>query len=94
MANNSTAQKIRTGLKDKIIECYNADTLLYIVAHSLVSVYLFDVINELISDSDDLLEWPVQRMITIGCPLGLAMCKVLVEKQLKNLEKDDITLNG
>ncbi len=90
LSNNSTAQKIRAGLKDKILEYYNAGTPLYIVAHSLGSVYLFDVINELISDSDyfnrdDLLEWPVQGMITIGCPLGLAMFKNTGRKTAKNL---------
>lgn len=90
LANTSTAHKIRQGLKDKILQYYEAQTPLYIVAHSLGSVYLFDVINDLISDNsyfdrNNILQWPVQGMITIGSPLGLAMFKKTGRNTAKNL---------
>lgn len=90
LSNNSTAHKIRQGLKDKILEYYDAGAPLYIVAHSLGTVYLFDVINELMGDvnffdRNDLLQWPVQGMITIGSPLGLGMFKQTGRKTAKNL---------
>ena len=48
--------------------------------------------NELSSDKaffnrDNILEWPVQGMITIGSPLGLAMFKKTGRKTAKNLGK-------
>ena len=80
LANGSTANKIRQGLRDKILAYYAAGIPVYIVAHSLGSVYTFDVINELIEtdglfDRDHPLTWPVQGFVTIGSPLGLSMFK-------------------
>ncbi len=76
LANNSTANQIRLGLKEKILSYFNRGHPLYLVAHSLGSVYAFDVINQLIEDDaffnrNDPLNWPVQGLITIGSPLGL-----------------------
>lgn len=80
LANGSTADEIRKGLRAKIMSYYAAGNPLYIVAHSLGSVYTFDVINELIEtnelfDPNDLTTWPVQSLLTIGSPLGLQMFK-------------------
>ena len=46
----STAAQIRQGLKAKILEIFSAGNPCYIVAHSLGSIYSFDVINELMAD--------------------------------------------
>lgn len=63
----SVAQKIRDGLKQKILSIYEAGNPCYLVAHSLGSIYAFDVVNELIRDenlastgSDDnrFTDWP------------------------------------
>jgi hypothetical protein len=80
LANGSTADEIRQGLRAKIMAYYAAGIPLYIVAHSLGSVYTFDVINELITtkdlfDRNDPKTWPVQGLLTIGSPLGLSMFK-------------------
>jgi hypothetical protein len=80
LSNASTANQIRKGLRNKVMSYYEAGVPLYIVAHSLGSVYAFDVINELIEtnglfDRDDPLTWPVQGLLTMGSPLGLRMFK-------------------
>lgn len=76
----STAAQIRQGLKAKILEIFSAGNPCYIVAHSLGSIYSFDVINELMADKqffnrNSRKTWPVQGLITIGSPIGLAMFK-------------------
>ena len=80
LSDNSTANQIRQRLKDKILEYYQNGHALYIVAHSLGTVYSFDVINELIADDqfydrDNPLTWPVQGLVTLGSPLGLSLFK-------------------
>lgn len=80
LADGSTAQIIRQGLVDRILEVYAEGNPLYLVAHSLGSVYAFDAINQLIrSDEhfkrDDRKTWPVQGLVTLGSPLGLKMFK-------------------
>lgn len=80
LADGSTAAKIREGLRERILENYNAGHPQFVVAHSLGSIYVFDVINELISNSDYFAResnasWPVQGLITIGSPLGLRLFK-------------------
>jgi hypothetical protein len=75
---NSTAAKIRQGLKDKILALFAEGSPCYVVAHSLGSIYAFDVINELIKDKQyfdrhSRRTWPVQGLITIGSPIGLSM---------------------
>jgi hypothetical protein len=74
----STAQKIRQGLVNKILEIYEEGNPLYIVAHSLGTIYAFDAINQLIEknghfDRNSRKTWPVQAMVTMGSPIGLSM---------------------
>lgn len=74
----STAAKIRQGFKDKILDIFAAGSPCYIVAHSLGSIYAFDVINELIKDKrffdrNSRRSWPVQGLITLGSPIGLSL---------------------
>lgn len=76
----TTARVIRQGLIDKIVSIYNAGHPLYIVAHSLGTIYAFDAINELIRtrdffDRSSRRTWPVQGLVTMGSPLGLSMFK-------------------
>lgn len=80
LSKNATANEIRTKLKEKILQFYQAGHPLYILAHSLGTVYSFDVLNELINEHDyferaNPLTWPIQGMLTIGSPLGLALFK-------------------
>jgi hypothetical protein len=72
----STAAMIRQGFKNKILAYFDAGNPCYIVAHSLGTIYAFDVINELIKDrrffdQSSRKTWPVQAMITLGSPIGL-----------------------
>lgn len=73
-----TAREIREGLKSRILELFEAGHPLYLVAHSLGTVYSFDVVNELMADEryfarESRRSWPVQGLITMGSPLGLKM---------------------
>lgn len=74
----STAAKIRQGFKEKILEIFNAGNPCYVVAHSLGSIYAFDVINDLMAEEafferQSRRTWPVQGLITLGSPIGLSM---------------------
>jgi hypothetical protein len=74
----STAAKIRQGFKEKILEIFDAGNPCYVVAHSLGSIYAFDVINDLMTEKDlfdrqSRRTWPVQGLITLGSPIGLSM---------------------
>ncbi len=74
----STAKKIRNKLKKQILRSYKDGHQLVVVSHSLGTIYALDVINELIGeeeyfDGDDRNTWPVQGLITMGSPLGLAI---------------------
>ncbi len=80
LKNGSTAYTIRQGLVDRIVEIFEDGTPLYLVAHSLGSVYAFDAVNQLIRtagyfDRDDRKTWPVQGLVTMGSPIGLRMFK-------------------
>jgi hypothetical protein len=89
------ASKIRAEIKNKIIESYNHGHPVYLVAHSLGSIYCLDVINELMAqdeyfNGDDLGTWPVRGYITLGCPLGLTnifKCRSLTTLQLAKYKK-------
>jgi len=88
----STAAKIRKGLKKHILEHYAAGNPCYVVAHSLGSIYAFDVINELIEedgyfDRKSRKTWPVQGLVTIGSPIGLSMFKTGDRNKVANLGK-------
>ena len=76
----STALKIRQGLMDEIEKNYESGKPLYLLAHSLGSIYAFDAINELIKnpryfDRNSRSTWPVQGLVTIGSPIGLQLFK-------------------
>jgi predicted alpha/beta hydrolase family esterase len=81
LAADSTAAAIRDGLCERIMDSYlNRGHPLYLVAHSLGSVYALDAVNQLIRtrpsgvfDRDRRKTWPVQGLITLGSPLGLPM---------------------
>lgn len=80
LKNGSTAQVIRQGLVERIAAIYEEGNPLYVLAHSLGSIYAFDAVNQLIGSSgyferDDRKTWPVQGLVTIGSPLGLSMFK-------------------
>jgi len=80
LENGSTADKIRQGLRQAILDIYAAGNPCYIVAHSLGSIYTFDVINALINDGEHFdpvsrKTWPVQGLLTIGSPIGLDLFK-------------------
>jgi hypothetical protein len=81
LADGTVAQQIREGLKEKIMRVYAAGNPCYIVAHSLGSIYAFDVVNELIAENNQLFDrdsrktWPVQGLMTLGSPIGLGMFK-------------------
>jgi len=78
LQDGSCANKIRSGLKKKILETYDAGNPCYIVAHSLGSIYALDVLNNLIGqgglfDRSSRKTWPIQGLLTIGSPIGLGM---------------------
>lgn len=78
LADGKPAQTIRQGLKDRIEQIYKDGNPLYVLAHSLGSIYAFDVVNELMRSSayfkrESRTTWPVQGLITIGSPIGLQM---------------------
>jgi len=78
LRNDSTAYTIRQGLVDRIRKIHEEGHPLYVVAHSLGSVYAFDAVNQLIGTAgyfsrDERKTWPVQGLVTIGSPLGLSM---------------------
>lgn len=86
----STAAKIRTGLRKQILKHYNNGNPCYIVAHSLGSIYAFDVINELMRENEyfdrgSRKSWPVQGIMTIGSPIGLPMFKKGGRKKVTDL---------
>jgi len=76
LADGSTATQIRQGLKNRILEHFDNGNPCYVVAHSLGTIYAFDVINELMKDKAlfqqrDRSTWPVQGFVTFGSPIGL-----------------------
>jgi hypothetical protein len=77
---DSTAKTIGDGLVEKIEQIYQEGYPLYIVAHSLGSIYAFDAVNQLIKnphyfDRNSRRTWPVQALVTMGSPIGLSMFK-------------------
>jgi len=90
LADGSTAATIRKGLRDRIVDIYEQGNPCYVVAHSLGSIYAFDVINELMSDGEyfdrgSRKTWPVQALATIGSPIGLGMFRVKGRRAVKKL---------
>ena len=78
LEDGTTAAKIRKGLRDQVLAAFDDGFPLYLVAHSLGTVYALDVVNGLMKESG-LFErasrktWPVQGLVTLGSPLGLSM---------------------
>ena len=94
LSKNSTAEKIRQGLTEKILAYYDEGYPCYVVAHSLGTVYSFDVINQLMKndeyfDPDNQLSWPVLGWVSLGSPLGLDMFKFSGRDILTNLGDGD-----
>lgn len=94
LENGSTADKIRKGLRKAILDIYAEGNPCYIVAHSLGSIYTFDVINSLIGDGGyfdraSRKTWPVQGLLTIGSPIGLDMFKKSGRSMLKDFGAGD-----
>lgn len=90
LAQGSTAAKIRQALRDRILGHYEAGHPTYIVAHSLGTVYSFDVINQLMRDAAyfsraSRLNWPVLGWTTLGSPLGLGMFKATGRRRVCDL---------
>jgi hypothetical protein len=90
LSTNSTANKIRSNLKEKILDIYNKGNPCYLVAHSLGSIYAFDVLNELIAehqyfDRSSRKTWPVQGLLTIGSPIGLDLFRITGRDRIQNL---------
>ena len=76
----STAAKIRAGLRERILETFEEGNPLYVVAHSLGTIYALDVVNGLMKedgffDRESRKTWPVQALITMGSPVGLSLFK-------------------
>lgn len=90
LAPDGPAEAIRNGLRDKIMAYYESGHPCYVVAHSLGSIYSFDVINQLISE-DELFKrnsrrtWPIQGLLTIGSPIGLNMFRVTGRDHIRDL---------
>jgi hypothetical protein len=90
LAQGSTADKIRQALKERILGYYADGHPTYVVAHSLGTVYSFDVINQLMRDTAyfsraSRLNWPVLGWTTLGSPLGLGMFKVTGRSRVTDL---------
>jgi hypothetical protein len=94
LENAAPAERIREGLRQKILAVFAAGNPCYIVAHSLGTIYTFDVLNSLIGDGSyfdrgSRKTWPVQGLLTIGSPIGLDMFKVRGRDAIKNFGPGD-----
>src|SRR5262249_58349135 len=66
----------------------------YVVAHSLGTIYTFDVLNGLIRDGGyfdrgSRKTWPVQGLLTIGSPIGLEMFRIKGRDAVKDFGAGD-----
>jgi hypothetical protein len=80
LKDGSTARTIRQGLVDRLLEIYQEGSPLYLVAHSLGTIYAFDAVNQLIGtpglfNRNDRKTWPVLGLVTLGSPIGLRLFK-------------------
>lgn len=94
LENGKTAQYIREGMRKKILEIYTAGNPCYIVAHSLGTIYAFDVLNSLIGDGEHFdpgsrKTWPIQGLLTLGSPIGLDMFKVTGRNSIRDFGLGD-----
>lgn len=65
-------------LCDKIMASFTLGEPLYIVSHSLGTIYAFDAVNKLMQENDLFLynqkeTWPIQGLVTLGSPIALSM---------------------
>lgn len=99
--NTSTANLIRNGLRETILESYRSQNQVVVIAHSLGTIYALDVINELITRAhyfkgDDRNSWPVQGLVTIGSPLGLGLeiggVKIFEKRKINSIEEAEFNL--
>jgi hypothetical protein len=94
LENGKTAQFIREGMRQKILDIYTAGNPCYIVAHSLGTIYAFDVLNSLIGDGEHFdpgsrKTWPIQGLLTLGSPIGLNMFKVTGRNSIRDFGLGD-----
>ncbi len=78
LADGDAAAEIRDNLRRRIEDIHRQGNPLYLVAHSLGSIYAFDVLNAMIEtpgffDRDNRKTWPVQALVTLGSPIGLRL---------------------
>lgn len=71
-----TYRRIKRELSSRILESYEKEQPLFLVAHSLGSIYAFDVINDLIREDDyfqgaGIETRPVLGLVTLGSPISL-----------------------
>jgi hypothetical protein len=90
MLDTSTAAKIRAGLRARILEIFDEGNPCYLVAHSLGTIYAFDVINALMREEglflrDSRRTWPLQGLVTLGSPIGLPMFSGSERKKVTKL---------
>jgi hypothetical protein len=76
LSEGSVYQLIKSKFRDKILSSYEQGEALFVIAHSLGSIYAFDVINELMKEPElfrpnQPATRPVLGLITIGSPLAL-----------------------
>ena len=97
----STAQLIRQGLREMILESYRSKNQVVVVAHSLGTIYALDVINELIDSTryfkgDERITWPVQGLVTMGSPLGLSLdlggVRIFEKRKIRKIEGAEFNL--
>ncbi len=90
----STASEIRDSLRETIMDIYGTGNPCYLVAHSLGTIYAFDVVNDLMREGtffkrDSRRSWPVQGLVTMGSPLGLELFQTARRAQVANLGPGD-----
>lgn len=88
------AADIRDTLRETLMEIYDAGNPCYLLAHSLGTIYAFDVVNDLMRepgffDRHSRATWPVQGLITLGSPLGLAMFQSARRDRVSDLGEGD-----
>lgn len=74
----ATAQLIKNNLKAAIVNLFNQGRPVYLVAHSLGTIYAYWALSELLRDPryfdpKSKRSWPVQAFFTLGSPLVLKM---------------------
>ena len=76
LSEGPTYRRIKRELKERILEYYENEEPLYLIAHSLGSIYAFDVLNDLMREEEyfmhnDIQTRPVLGLLTLGSPLAL-----------------------